>query len=332
MRVNLGSAELIDGQIRLTAEVLAKKTVKLSYDASTTKLGQIKNKAYALIDDQEIESGETIVSVSEEQAAPASAQSAGQKPRGKITRLKAELVKAEKVGPQAIKADFEISGRGGDLVVLLWQSRPFIQTFKPLARDWQYQTELIMPIGRHTLLVGANDQNGRELNQIGPLSFNLTGDSIDQPIVIGQLNGWLPGLDAVTLALGLIAIISIVLILVRFHLWPQFLRLLTKPIGLTKAKQGLVYDASDKKPVGWAIIRLYDKDSHRLVATRVTGKNGRYGFVVKKPGRYHLTVIKKDYRFPAKGQGDFYRGQSIVVKSGGKQGVIAIDLPVEKIR
>ncbi len=80
----------------------------------------------------------------------------------------------------------------------------------------------------------------------------------------------------------------------------QFLAL--QPVMLLtrrkREKWGIVYDAITKRPIPLAIIRIFDKNTGKLVQTKVTDKNGRYQFIVDS-GDYYLEVVKDEYRYPS---------------------------------
>lgn len=71
---------------------------------------------------------------------------------------------------------------------------------------------------------------------------------------------------------------------------------------------GVVYNAETKKPVDLAVVRLYDAITKKQIESRVTDKNGRYGFLVKK-GEYEIEVTKNGFRFPAEGVFGKYDGR-----------------------
>lgn len=61
-----------------------------------------------------------------------------------------------------------------------------------------------------------------------------------------------------------------------------------------KKTWGLVYDASKRRPIAFAVARLYTS-AGELVSQAVSDLNGRYGFVVD-PGNYILRVEHSDYQ------------------------------------
>lgn len=61
-----------------------------------------------------------------------------------------------------------------------------------------------------------------------------------------------------------------------------------------KKTWGLIYDASKRRPIAFAVARLYTS-AGELVSQAVSDLNGRYGFVVD-PGNYILRVEHSDYQ------------------------------------
>jgi uncharacterized repeat protein (TIGR01451 family) len=109
-------------------------------------------------------------------------------------------------------------------------------------------------------------------------------------------------------------------------------------IGRRKKKEGtlfgIVYDSISKKPLGLSILRVFDKETNKLVATRVTDKQGRYD-VLLKPGRYRLEAVKPQYVFPShivtsSVDGDFghvyQKGEGMMVS---EQEIVIPDVPLD---
>lgn len=73
-------------------------------------------------------------------------------------------------------------------------------------------------------------------------------------------------------------------------------------LGRKRRKQqrfyGIVYDSITKEALPLAIIRIYQRETNRLVATQVTDKSGRYE-VLLEPAVYRLEVTKPTYVFPS---------------------------------
>jgi cysteine-rich repeat protein len=57
---------------------------------------------------------------------------------------------------------------------------------------------------------------------------------------------------------------------------------------------GIVYDVTDKAPIGRAVARLFSKQYNKLVATKITDTHGRYSFLAG-PNDYYVTVEKPGY-------------------------------------
>jgi len=65
-----------------------------------------------------------------------------------------------------------------------------------------------------------------------------------------------------------------------------------------RERWGVIYDSITKKPIPLAIVRIYDKNTGRLIRTKVSDKNGRYQFIVDS-GEYYIEVSKDQYKFPS---------------------------------
>ncbi|MFA4930322.1 MAG: hypothetical protein WC570_00430, partial [Patescibacteria group bacterium] len=111
-------------------------------------------------------------------------------------------------------------------------------------------------------------------------------------------------------AIGLIAFSLFGLIFEIFSLILLGLNQIATWLGIIPARDpwGVVYNSDTKKPVDLAIVRLYNTETKKQVESKVTDKNGRYGFLVKK-GKYIIKVAKHDFRFPALGSYGLYDGR-----------------------
>jgi subtilisin-like proprotein convertase family protein len=97
---------------------------------------------------------------------------------------------------------------------------------------------------------------------------------------------------------------------------------------------GAVYDSKTKKPIGRAIIRLYDAATKKLVATAVSDATGIFRLTPKK-GIYRLTVSKHNYTFPSeivktKNDGPFanvYDGETVTVQHDSQ--VLSLSIPLD---
>ena len=102
-----------------------------------------------------------------------------------------------------------------------------------------------------------------------------------------------------------------------------------------RRKWGVVYNSLTKQPVDLAIVRLYNKDTNRLVQSRVTDRQGRFNFLVS-PGMYHLVVMKPGFTFPSQYLKDktedvtyldLYHGEEITVTEGRAD--ITVNIPID---
>lgn len=90
---------------------------------------------------------------------------------------------------------------------------------------------------------------------------------------------------------------------------------------------GRVYNAITGKPVGLAVVRIFNKKYNDLLETQVTDRSGRFGFLVG-PETYRITVDKENYSFPSEVSKGFkkYRGEDFTVK---KEGLVQFDIPID---
>ena len=90
---------------------------------------------------------------------------------------------------------------------------------------------------------------------------------------------------------------------------------------------GMVYDAKTGKPIGLAVVRLFNRRYNDLLETQVTDRHGRFGFLVG-PETYRLTAERDAYSFPSKIERGFkrYRGEDFNVK---REGVVRFNVPLD---
>ncbi|MFH1226203.1 MAG: carboxypeptidase-like regulatory domain-containing protein [bacterium] len=366
LQANLGQPQLIGDEITLRTEIKGQERLVISYQTTAVNAGEVEHLAYALVsrgsEKATIKSKKLALKV--EDGPVVSPKAVGQ-----IANVIGQLTKIQPINQSAVKAGFKVSGQGGSLVILVWQSEPIIQTFAPTSANWTYETELVLAPGNHSLIVSGKDQNGQELNQVGPIYFQVPGQPIGQPVAFGQIPASQtkffqlfidfindPAIEKAneqTMApiLLALALANAVVAISLTNLWLFFQYLLSGLFVFSRRRHldwGAVYDSVTKEPIDLAVVRLYSKDFHHLVQTRITGQNGRYLFIVKKSGKYHLTIAKAGYIFPTKalkGKKEdakyhgLYHGQSIVVKpglprgkAGGKHGLITLNVPLDPIK
>ena len=77
--------------------------------------------------------------------------------------------------------------------------------------------------------------------------------------------------------------------------------LLLERLGLKKKRLpwGVVYDAASKAPISIAVVRIFSHPQRRLLETRVTDNEGRFGFSVPA-GNYFITMTKPGFSFASK--------------------------------
>ncbi len=84
---------------------------------------------------------------------------------------------------------------------------------------------------------------------------------------------------------------------------------------------GIVYDKDNKKPLGRAIARIYDKQFNKLLETRVTDGKGRYSFLVNN-NVYYVTAERLGYKKA--------KTADIDLVSKDKEAVVGMDIALEK--
>lgn len=85
--------------------------------------------------------------------------------------------------------------------------------------------------------------------------------------------------------------------------YPLLLRIFLEPAQLLTIRRrrgslGTVRDSLNDKPVDLAIVRLFGPDQ-RVIGTRVTDREGRYGFLLDKAGQYRMGIHKAGFTFPS---------------------------------
>lgn len=75
---------------------------------------------------------------------------------------------------------------------------------------------------------------------------------------------------------------------------------------------GIVYNVDSKQPVGLAVVRVIRTRDQKLLETRVTSAEGRYGILVE-PGEYTLSVQATGFSFPTKSDVG-YRSEILNIK------------------
>ena len=156
--------------------------------------------------------------------------------------------------------------------------------------------------------------------------------------------------DIAVPAIAVATAASAVSLFAAFNLLPFLQYIISFPaliFGRRKRKgYGVVYNAISKVPVDLATVRLYqvlefatqDQNlpfSERLVASRVTDKNGRY-FFLAQPGKYRIRAMKPGFAFPSdylkqvkddRIYLDVYHGEHVVVNESNA--LITANIPLD---
>ena len=182
--------------------------------------------------------------------------------------------------------------------------------------DWQaYLPSIINPDSYFAtiILLDDSDRTIKALN--GRLIFSET-EEIEENIITGLIDTsdklFRQTLNPLTeiakspagqVGAGVVAVLSALNLIVAapwWNLWYLLQFLFTQPFTLFLKRKGwgTVYNSITKMPVGLALVRLYDVKTGRLVASRVTDKDGRYIFLVDA-GEYYLEASKAGFQFPS---------------------------------
>ncbi|MFA5020813.1 MAG: carboxypeptidase regulatory-like domain-containing protein [Patescibacteria group bacterium] len=148
-----------------------------------------------------------------------------------------------------------------------------------------------------------------------------------------------PAAQAAAAATVALSLIAMTLSIPWWNWWFLLQLIFTQPFALFWFRKGwgTVYNSITKRPIDLALVRLYDAKSDRLLASRVTDKDGRYIFLVD-PGEYYLKVEKPGFDFPSellrhiRDDGSFldlYYGEKINVSGAGRSAIIA-NIPLDQ--
>ncbi len=179
----------------------------------------------------------------------------------------------------------------------------------------------------------AEEQAERVREAVGDITERVE-EAADNPIVEGVTKRIVaPAVVGVSVIAVVPSLWSILLPLLRF-LFLQPLLLLGKR---KREGWGRVYNSVTKMPVDLAMVRLVNKETNRVIQSRVTDKQGRYLFIVEA-GTYLLEVVKQGFRYPTqllKGittDGrllDLYHGEPIIADVEGV--AITPNIPLDPI-
>lgn len=164
--------------------------------------------------------------------------------------------------------------------------------------------------------------------------LSLLGKILDNPLVEEiNIKYAAPGLAAFSLA-------AVASGIPWWNFWRFLQYLFFEPFiwifGRKRKGWGVVFNAINKEPVDLAVVRLYEKNTGKLLQSRVTDQEGRYNFFVDQ-GEFYLEAGKPGMVFPSlilKDQLtdnyfiDLYHGQAIIVHEG-QRGLITANIPLD---
>ncbi len=138
----------------------------------------------------------------------------------------------------------------------------------------------------------------KELNYSIPLDPELETKSTAKLIAEYTRVGIQKGVSLVGIIATIISlIISPKLFIAALLILHLIIYLFIYRISVKKRKNtvGYITDLTTGKPIGKAVVRVFDSMYHKLVGMAVTDRRGRYAILVG-PSTYYITVEKKGYR------------------------------------
>lgn len=103
------------------------------------------------------------------------------------------------------------------------------------------------------------------------------------------------GLPTATAVGFSLAFLPAILTLIPLILSPQLLFLLLGAVfGEQKNVWGIIMDSKTKKPIPFAVVRLFEQNSTAQITQKVSDLEGRYGFVLSE-GKYRIEVSQSGY-------------------------------------
>jgi hypothetical protein len=126
-------------------------------------------------------------------------------------------------------------------------------------------------------------------------------DTLQDSLIAKNITKVTEPLAAATTALGLLPLIANIIgsAPAAVHGVAYSISLALEALGIRKRRKtwGRVYDSTTGKGLDMAMVRLFKKDSMKLVSTIITDIKGRYNFQ-PEPGVYVLSVSKDNYIYP----------------------------------
>jgi hypothetical protein len=143
--------------------------------------------------------------------------------------------------------------------------------------------------------IGLNPKDMGQIFQIAIMirdSLNFLFDKIGYFLLLGGF--------VLSLLVWIIVpnIINLIILLLYFPITFIYYRSKTQ----YPSNWGRVIDSENRSPVEGAFVKIYKEISKgtRLLDTAITNFEGRYGFLLDKPGEYLMLVAATNYKFPSK--------------------------------
>lgn len=104
------------------------------------------------------------------------------------------------------------------------------------------------------------------------------------------------GLPTVTVLALSLTFLPALLSLIPLLISPQlFFLLISALLGEKRNVWGIIGDAETKKPIAFAVVRLYQQDSTAQIDQKVSDLDGKYGFILSE-GKYRVEASQSGYQ------------------------------------
>lgn len=111
------------------------------------------------------------------------------------------------------------------------------------------------------------------------------------------------------------------------------------PFRRKRRPYGVVYDSETKQPLDPVYVTVYDAETNKIIDTKITDINGRYGFLLPV-GTYKMSAQKTHYQFPsqknahAQSDGvydDLYFGDVFSITNENSNMAVTLNIPMDKL-
>ncbi|MFH1099227.1 MAG: Calx-beta domain-containing protein [Candidatus Uhrbacteria bacterium] len=214
--------------------------------------------------------------------------------------------------------DKEVTARTA--IVIIVSSEPMKRVIVPNLSEWQFSEKFLLELGSHEATISALDAAGNE-SSAQTFAFTVSPPrimvrartAITETIVAVRAFRDNPKVQSAnqTIVAPAVAVVAVantaavaastgVGALMIYHYLASFF---TEAFFLVSRRRrrpwGIVYDSLAKRPIDLALIRLHEATAGKLIASRVTDREGRYAFL-PEAGEYRLEASHQRYVFPSR--------------------------------